>query len=482
MSDLSERSPEFDSSTSSDMIMIENHFYCPSPEDDSNNGNVNGNRGLFNVGRGTEETTAVIRRRIRNTWNNAKYNNGVSRWILKQRSSFDQEQPVWLLGKLYVCANNDLTANFGNSSVDGHAYADAFSADFVSRIWFTYRKDFTKLNGCRLKSDCGWGCMLRCGQMILAQGIVCHILGRDWIQTDDRSDERKRNCHRQIVEWFLDCPKRPFSLHRFVELGLQYGKRGGDWYGPASTALILRDALADRHCTPNNNNALLDNLGVFVASDGVLYLDELQLCLGRRRHSSSSLPDARSDDGLFVLPKSLLLIVPVRLGADKFNPLYVYHLKTVLSLKSCIGILGGRPKHSMYFVGWQGDSLIYLDPHYCQNAVDPERLTDFSLQTFHCKWPKKIPISDIDPSCAVGFYLRTGTDLADFFSELVDIVEYGERKTAPVKFPLFSVMKQRDTMEGRTGGGADDKIVYLDNAGRRRRNSSAASKREYVFL
>lgn len=52
--------------------------------------------------------------------------------------------------------------------------------------------------------------------------------------------------------------------------------------------------------------------------------------------------------------KSLILLVPLRLGADKLNPIYGNCLKTLLSTEYCIGIIGGRPKHSLYFVGFQG--------------------------------------------------------------------------------------------------------------------------------
>ncbi|XP_014662943.1 PREDICTED: probable cysteine protease ATG4 [Priapulus caudatus] len=54
--------------------------------------------------------------------------------------------------------------------------------------------------------------------------------------------------------------------------------------------------------------------------------------------------------------KALLLLVPMRLGSDILNDLYEPCIKRILAHDSCIGIMGGRPKHSLFFVGWQGVS------------------------------------------------------------------------------------------------------------------------------
>lgn len=51
---------------------------------------------------------------------------------------------------------------------------------------------------------------------------------------------------------------------------------------------------------------------------------------------------------------ALILLVPVRLGGDEVNPIYVNPLRSLFTLESCMGIIGGKPKHSLYYVGFQG--------------------------------------------------------------------------------------------------------------------------------
>ena len=63
-----------------------------------------------------------------------------------------------------------------------------------SRLWFTYRKNFrpigklivmvgtesvyAPLGDTGYTCDSGWGCTLRCGQMMLGQALVLRHLGR----------------------------------------------------------------------------------------------------------------------------------------------------------------------------------------------------------------------------------------------------------------------------------------------------------------
>lgn len=39
-----------------------------------------------------------------------------------------------------------------------------------------------------------------------------------------------------------------------------------------------------------------------------------------------------------------------------------------------MGAMGGRPGQALYFVGIQGDELIFLDPHLVQDSVSHDHL------------------------------------------------------------------------------------------------------------
>ena len=100
--------------------------------------------------------------------------------------------------------------------------------------------------------------------------------------------------------------------------------------------------------------------------------------------------------------RSLLLFIPLRLGQDKFNMEYKDAVKACLSLPQSAGIIGGRPRHALYFIGHHGDNLLYLDPHTTQSAVVCSDSTGMVPdQSYHCGQPDRMNIGDLDPSVAL---------------------------------------------------------------------------------
>ncbi|RKP22551.1 peptidase C54, partial [Syncephalis pseudoplumigaleata] len=108
-----------------------------------------------------------------------------------------------------------------------------------------------------------------------------------------------------------------------------------------------------------------------------------------------------------------LILVAIRLGIDELNPLYHPAVKMCLAFPQSVGIAGGRPSASLYFVGFDGDDLFYLDPHCTRATVStkaPATYTDEDLASYHCPRPRSIRIHRLDPSMLIGFYCRDRQD------------------------------------------------------------------------
>lgn len=192
------------------------------------------------------------------------------------------------------------------------------------------------------------------------------------------------------------------------------------------------------------------NLSVYIATDGVIYRDDVNdVATGKRprgdfsylatkvssdeggREEAKNLYEANNtdDDNTAAITagevpppdedeedegfKPVLILVALRLGIDSLHPTYYPALKACFEIPSFVGIAGGRPNSSLYFIGLQGDDLIYLDPHFSRSALETKSLAEYTkddFSTYHCTLPRKIHISSLDPSMLLGFYCRTSHD------------------------------------------------------------------------
>jgi cysteine protease ATG4 len=106
----------------------------------------------------------------------------------------------------------------------------------------------------------------------------------------------------------------------------------------------------------------------------------------------------KSNDGF----RPLLLFIPLRLGQEKFNVEYAEAIKSCLELKQSVGLIGGKPRHALWFIGYNDNHLLYLDPHKTQNSVPiPSDDQDISDMSYHCSTFDKIHIGELDPSLAL---------------------------------------------------------------------------------
>ncbi|KAK7397835.1 Cysteine protease atg4 [Neonectria punicea] len=277
---------------------------------------------------------------------------------------------------------------YDDPAADG-GWPPAFLADFECKFWMTYRSEFEPIPratnpqatsalsfSMRLKSqlgdqgdfssDSGWGCMIRSGQSLLANTMAMISLGRDWRRGISVQEER------QLVSAFADDPRAPYSIHSFC-----YCR-----------------ALANSH---------EPSLRVYSTGDGPdVYEDEFMKIAkpqGEEFHPT-------------------LILVGTRLGIDKITPVYWEALIASLQMHQSVGIAGGRPSSSHYFIGAQGSFLFYLDPHHTRTALpyheDPNQYTDEEVGTCHTSRLRRIHVREMDPSMLIGFLIRSEEDWRDW--------------------------------------------------------------------
>uniref|UniRef100_A0A8V1A8C7 Cysteine protease n=1 Tax=Gallus gallus TaxID=9031 RepID=A0A8V1A8C7_CHICK len=282
----------------------------------------------------------------------------------------ETKEPVWILGRKYSVFTEK----------------EEILLDVTSRLWFTYRKNFPAI-GTGPTSDTGWGCMLRCGQMIFAQALVCRHLGR-------------------------------------AQMGVGEGKSIGQWYGPNTVAQVLKKL------------ATFDtwsSLAVHIAMDNTVVMEEIRrLCQSNFSCAGAAACPAVEADVLYngypeeagvrdklSLWKPLVLLIPLRLGLTEINEAYIETLKHCFMMPQSLGVIGGKPNSAHYFIGYVGEELIYLDPHTTQPAVEPSDSGCLPDESFHCQHPPcRMSIAELDPSIAVGFFCHTEEDFNDWCHQI----------------------------------------------------------------
>ncbi|XP_042707007.2 cysteine protease ATG4A isoform X3 [Chrysemys picta bellii] len=292
---------------------------------------------------------------------------------------------VWILGRQYHLKT-------GKSKL---------LLDISARLWFTYRKKFSPIGGTGPSSDTGWGCMLRCGQMMLAQALTCRHLGRDWLW--ERHKKQPEEYHK-ILRCFIDRKDCCYSIHQMAQMGVGEGKSIGEWFGPNTVAQVLKKlALFDEW----------NSLAVYVSMDNTVVIEDIKkMCWSPPQSSSaargtmlshrSALSQNKNTAGFCSGWKPLLLIIPLRLGINHINPIYIDAFKECFKMPQSLGALGGKPNNAYYFIGFLGNELIYLDPHTTQIFVDLEENGMVDDQSFHCQQaPHRMKIMNLDPSVAL---------------------------------------------------------------------------------
>ncbi|CAN6453559.1 unnamed protein product [Victoria cruziana] len=331
---------------------------------------------------------------------------------------------IWLLG---VCYKISPEGTSDASKSDGYI---AFLQDFSSRIRMTYRRGFAAIGDSKFTSDVNWGCMLRSSQMLVAQALLFHHLGRSWRRPIQKPFDGE---YIKILHHFGDSRSSAFSIHNLLEAGKAYGLVPGSWLGPYAMCRAWESlAFTKRELDDIKEDNLQLPMAMYIVSGDehgerggapVVCIDE----------AASLCSEFLSGQETW---RPLLLLVPLVLGLDKVNPRYVRSLCATFMFPQSLGILGGKPGASTYIVGVQGEQAIYLDPHELQPAVDIScNNPDADPSSYHCSVVRQMNLNMLDPSIAIGFYCRDKDDFEDFCVRSAELANQSNGA------PLFTVTR-----------------------------------------
>ncbi len=307
-------------------------------------------------------------------------------------------------------------------------------------------------------TDCGWGCTLRSAQMLFGEALMRSARARrfrrrrlrrseeDVSEEEEEGEEFKRK--KEIVDMFSDDndddenedknekkkkkTKNVFGLRRVYEGDEDENALcPGQWMAPSE--------ICKRYGKMMNRLDSFQNVRCLILGDG---------CGGG---VPEFYPERVREEMKTHADKDVLILVPLRCGAsDAINPEYVKSLQQFLSVRECVGIVGGKKTASYYIVGFtsgkkSSDSYsggekedeeeedeeeeeeeeeetraIYLDPHVAKAYVSPrERSRDESTESAYYRsffgsasehGILYTPFHALDPSLVVGFLVGNDTN------------------------------------------------------------------------
>lgn len=336
-----------------------------------------------------------------------------------------------------------------------------FLLDVRTRLHFTYRTRFTPIpavvggpsplsfhflirespinalenainNPTCFSTDVGWGCMIRTGQSLLGNAVQVAQLGRDYrIGKELKAEEMT------IVDWFVDTPDAPFSIHKFVSKGMELsGKRPGEWFGPAAASRSIQSLIRGfQQCGINDCQISI--------SSGDIYEEDVMKIFRESKDSR------------------ILFLLGVKLGINAVNEFYWNDIKRLLGSKFSVGIAGGRPSSSLYFIGYQGNELLYLDPHTAQPFLSPSQQQRSFYDSCHSASYGKLAIQDLDPSMLIGILVSGVEEFKEWKHEMQGshIINILERKPGPMETVFDGDVDSFDVPDKE---GSSDKNTIID--------------------
>jgi len=236
-------------------------------------------------------------------------------------------------------------------------------------ILFTYVENFPPIhkNFTHITDDVGWGCTIRCGQMMLYI-----ILKQNLPNIDPPS----------LISYFNDSPQSILSIHNIVQKGNNLlNIKIGNYYGSHSLINVL---------------SLIFNQTIHSSNLIILHYDSNIIKKDILDHLNQN--------------KKIILCLSLKFGNNGLNTKHFAIIQNLLSHPNNYGFIGGENNSSYYFVGYNQNKFLYLDPHTINNYSPNPNIffNNHKLKNF-----KQIHYSKLSESITFSYVLTNHDDLHD---------------------------------------------------------------------
>ena len=265
-------------------------------------------------------------------------------------------------------------------------------------LYMSYRSGLVNLNsigGGDFTSDCGWGCMLRCCQMMLSKGLIQKKMNDFYqkyktpINKNTLENIRKETLYlfsdsyiniknirnHPDFQYYLELLKElskknseyksiaevisPYSIHILCILGKTWGEYTSDI---KSIKLFTKI-----------NSQLFPNFNILFFECGLISKRKL-ISAFCEEYTDSKNSDMNNINTItfngvdYIFKKEGLIFISFRFGLKELEPNYYEVIPLFFKkFKNNIGFVSGKKNKAYYFIGIdKNQKLIFYDPHYNQ--------------------------------------------------------------------------------------------------------------------
>ena len=251
-----------------------------------------------------------------------------------------------------------------------------------------------------ISSDSGWGCMLRCCQMMLSRGLIKLKLKKEF-----KDIEKKNIINIQFPKNIIMNTKKEV-LHLFYDGKLNYNKIRSNLF--LTHFFQLYQELADINGFDTNIFEIIPPYSIYTlcylgkcqgvyTSDvrimkSFLIINELLFDSFNMAHFENGyvekktlfkklllINDKKNNKNVykyyekeFIMDKPAIVFISFRLGLQTLDESYYNIIPLIFSkIHNNIGFVSGKKNRAYYFIGCNGDGkLIFVDPHFNQKVEE----------------------------------------------------------------------------------------------------------------